>query len=393
MFKLPAYQRKLVEDYIGEKLQNGKLRPSNSPISSNLFFVPKGDSTTELRPCVDYRGLNECTKDDRYPLPPISELIQQLVGGDWYAKLDWRWAYNNLRIKASSEWKFAIKCHLGLFEPLVMPFGPKQAPSHMQCYVTENCKDFIREGWLFNILDDFVIKTVGDIEKHKDHIRRYLQRIYDLGVFIKESKCLFFEKEIPFVGFMVNKYGYWKQPEKVKAIKEWGTPRSVKDVRSFMGYVNFYRPFAKNLSTMAKPLFDLTQKSTKFTWTEKEQTAFQNIKDTLTNDVFLMFPKPNQPYIIHFDSSDLGTGAVLSQYDDQGRLRPIEYYSKKWNSAEFNYSTPDKELFGLVLALKYWYPILFGAEKILVYTDHKSIRTEFSKTQMVKPRHVRWSLV
>jgi hypothetical protein len=116
-----------------------------------------------MRPCVDYRGLNECTKSDNYPLPPLSELVQQLVGGDWYAKLDWRWAYNNIRIKEGSEWKFAIKCHLGSYEPLVMPFGPKQAPGHMQRFVTEHCKDLVEEGWLFNLLDDFVIKTVDTI--------------------------------------------------------------------------------------------------------------------------------------------------------------------------------------------------------------------------------------
>ncbi len=392
VFKLPKRQLELVESWVEEELKNGKIRVSNSSIASNLFFVPKNDSTTELRPCIDYRGLNECTKDDKYPLPPLATLVQQLVGGTWYAKLDWRWAYNNLRIKEGSEWKFAFKCHKGLYEPLVMPFGPKQAPSHMQRYVTEHVKDFIQEGWLFNILDDFVIKTVGSVEDHKTHIRRYLQRIEELGIFIKESKCLFFEKEIPFVGFMINQYGYWKQPSKIAAVKEWGIPTTVKEIRSFLGYVNFYRPFLENLSTIAKPLYDLTRKGTRFKWEKKHQQSFETIKSTLSKDILLMFPKPEQPYILHFDSSDVGTGAVLQQYDQEGLLRPIEYYSKKWNKAEYNYSTPDKELYGLILALKHWYPMLFGASSIMVYTDHKSLR-DFSKTQLLKPRHARWALV
>lgn len=393
LFRLPMTQRKAVEEYVNSERESGKIRVSNSPIAANLFFVPKGDSATELRPCVDYRDLNSSTKDDKYPLPPLSDLIQSLVGGDWYSKLDWRWAYNNLRIVPGSEWKFAFKCHMGQFEPLVMPFGPKQAPSHMQRYVSEMCMDFIKEGWLHNILDDFIIKTVGTIEDHKDHIRRYLERIQELGIFIKESKCLFFQKEIPFVGFMVNRFGYWKQNEKMEAIKQWGVPSNVKEVRAFLGYVNFYRPFASHLSTIAQPLFDLTKKShDKFRWLPIHQEAFTKVKECLLEDIFLLFPDHTKPFIIHFDSSDLGTGSVLQQYDINGVLRPLEFYSKKWNAAEFNYSTPDKELYGLILALKHWYSILFGANELIIYTDHKSLR-DFSKTQLLKPRHARWALV
>ncbi|TPX50536.1 hypothetical protein SeLEV6574_g00850 [Synchytrium endobioticum] len=152
-----------------------------------------------------------------------------------------------------------------------MPFGPKQAPSHMQRFVSESCKDFMEEGWLVNILDDFVIKTVGTIQLHKIHITRYLQRIQELGVYIKLSKCVFFAKEVTFVGFKVNKWGYWRQPEKMEAIRKWGIPRSAKDIRKFLGYVNFYRPFANHLSITAKPLYDLTKKDAKWKWGDMEK--------------------------------------------------------------------------------------------------------------------------
>ncbi|TPX31334.1 hypothetical protein SeLEV6574_g08544, partial [Synchytrium endobioticum] len=135
LFRLPSEQRKLTKEYITEELEAGKIRVSNSPIAANLFFVTKKDSTTELRPTVDYRDLNSCTIDDRYPLPVLKELIHKLSGAKWYSKFDLRWGYNNLRIVSGSEWKFAFKCEEGLFEPLVMPFGPKQAPSHFQRFI------------------------------------------------------------------------------------------------------------------------------------------------------------------------------------------------------------------------------------------------------------------
>ncbi|TPX41559.1 hypothetical protein SeLEV6574_g06028 [Synchytrium endobioticum] len=272
----PGWDFDSIVEYITSEVKSGKLRVSNSPVSSNLFFVPKDDSNTELRPCVDYRDLNTCTRDDQYQLPPIMSLVQDLAGGDWYAKFDWRWAYNNIRIKEGSEWKFAIKYHLGLFEPLAMSFGPKQAPSHMQRSVSESCKDFMEEGWLVNILDNFVIRTVGTIQFHKIHITRYLQRIQELGVCIKLSKCVFFAKEVTFVGFKVNKWGYWKHPEKMETIRKWGVPRSAKDIRKFLGYVSFYRPFASLLSITAKLLYDLTKKNAKWKGEDMEEKSFSD---------------------------------------------------------------------------------------------------------------------
>ncbi|TPX39268.1 hypothetical protein SeLEV6574_g07339, partial [Synchytrium endobioticum] len=193
MFKLPKSQVELVDKYIDEELAEGKIIPSASPVAANLFFVPKADSTTELRPCVDYRDLNSCTVDDRYPMPAVSDLIQKLCGGDYYAKVDLRKAYNSIRVEEGKEWKLA----------------------------------------LVNLLDDFAIKTCGTLQDHIRNIESFLQRMGEIEVFLKDSKCQWFAKEIPFLGFMVNRYGYWKQPEKLEAIREYGTPKSQKDVRIF----------------------------------------------------------------------------------------------------------------------------------------------------------------
>ncbi|TPX38538.1 hypothetical protein SeLEV6574_g07748 [Synchytrium endobioticum] len=367
LFQLPPTQLKLVEQYIRVELSAGRIRPSKSPIAANLFFVPKQDSTTELRPCVDYRDLNAATIDDRYPMASLKNLIQQLAGGDYYAKLDLRKGYNSLRVKEGCEWKLAFKCHLGLFEPLVMPFGPKTAPAWFQRFISDKCQDFIEEGWLVNMLDDFAIKTVGSLDAHKGHIQRLLTRLEDLDLFVKATKCSFFAKEIPFLGFVVNKYGYRKQPGKLEAIRNWGEPKSAR---------------GKNIHGIGELLS-----------TPEAKLAFETVKEMVTTEVVLMFPDLSKVFYLHFDSSDVGTGAVLQQMDKDHILRPLEFFSRKFNTAELNYSTPDKELLGLVLALKHWRPLLYGAEKeIQVYTDHKSLR-DFSRTQLLKPRHARWALI
>ncbi|TPX42162.1 hypothetical protein SeLEV6574_g05725 [Synchytrium endobioticum] len=152
LFKLPKSQVELVDKYIDEELAEGKIIPSASLVAANLFFVPKADSTTELRPCVDYRDLNSCTVDDRYLMPAVSDLIQKLCGGDYYAKVDLRKAYNSIRVEEGKEWKLAFKCHRGTFQPLVMPFGPKIAPAVMQRFVNEKCQDFLKEVFKSEVL-------------------------------------------------------------------------------------------------------------------------------------------------------------------------------------------------------------------------------------------------
>ncbi|TPX50776.1 hypothetical protein SeLEV6574_g00715 [Synchytrium endobioticum] len=129
---------------------------------------------------LDYRGLNSVTVNDRYPTASVRSLIQQLAGGYYYAKLDLRKGYNSIRVKEGSEWKLAFKCHMGLFEPLVMPFGPKTAPAWFQRFISDHCQVFMEEGWLVNMLDDFVIKTVGTLEEHKEHIARLLGKLTEL---------------------------------------------------------------------------------------------------------------------------------------------------------------------------------------------------------------------
>ncbi|TPX45773.1 hypothetical protein SeLEV6574_g03676 [Synchytrium endobioticum] len=191
-FKHAADSVVVMENLIGQ--DGGKLEPSKSPLAANLFFVTKNDSNQELRPCIDYRDLNSCTVDEIYPMPSVQELVQKMVGGNWYAKVDLRKAYNQLRVKEGQEWKLAFKCHLGTFQPKVMPFGPKTAPATMQRFVNDTFRKQLDEGWLINLLDDFYICTTGSVEEHMKHIREILDVMRKKSLFPKQSKCVWFNE-------------------------------------------------------------------------------------------------------------------------------------------------------------------------------------------------------
>ncbi|TPX34776.1 hypothetical protein SeLEV6574_g08257, partial [Synchytrium endobioticum] len=382
LFRLSKSHRELTEAFVREGLADGTLTKSQSPFAANLFFIERDGKN---RPCIDYRDLNACT------MANVKELVQQMAGADWYCKLDLKKAYNQIRVKEGSQPKLAFKCHVGTFQPEVMPFGPKNAPSVMQRYVHDKFGKFIEDGRVVNLLDDFYIRTVGTIPDHQLNIEEIL-RVMEVEILVlADDKSIWFAKEIPMMGFIVNKYGYRKDMSRLGALLDYGTPSTPKHVRSFVGMANFYNAFIPNLSTTAKPLHDLTAKDVRFSWDQQHEKAFEKIKELVKADVFLTFPDFTKPFYISFDASELGIGATLQQMSDKGQLRPLEFYSRKWSTTEWNYSVPDKELYALILSLQHWYHWLVGATEIICYTDHKSLR-DFSKTQLLKPRHARWAL-
>ncbi|TPX48071.1 hypothetical protein SeLEV6574_g02241 [Synchytrium endobioticum] len=159
-----------------------------------------------------------------------------------------------------------------------MPFGPKTAPATMQRFVNDTFRKQLDEGWLINLLDDFYICMTGSVEEHMKHIREILDVMRKKSLFPKQSKCVWFTKEIEMMGFIVNKHGYQKRPERLVPIINYGTPTNPKEVRTFMGMVNFYRPFCNRLSIVAKALYELTGKDAKFVWTAQHQDAFTRVK-------------------------------------------------------------------------------------------------------------------
>ena len=237
-YPLSPNEREAAEKCVEDNLREGKFRPSKSPQAALFFFVGKKDGS--LRPCQDYRYLNKHTVKDAYPLPLISELVDKLKGTSVFTKMDVRSGYNNVRIKDGDQWKAAFITHKGLFEPTVMFFGLCNSPATFQRFMNDSFRDMIAEGWLIVYMDDLLIFS-DDPEVHRLCTLRVLQHMRELSLPLKLEKCHFNLPEVEYLGMVIRKNTIAMDPVKVKGIEEWPTPMKVKDVRSFLGFANFYR--------------------------------------------------------------------------------------------------------------------------------------------------------
>ena len=202
-----------LDEFLEENLRKGYIRPSKSPMASPFFFVGKKDGS--LRPCQDYRYLNEGTVKNAYPLPLVSELVDKLKGAKVFSKLDLRSGYNNVRIKDSDQWKGAFKCSRGLFEPTVMFFGLCNSPATFQSFMNDIFRDMLDEGWLVIYMDDMLIFS-KDLETHRKYIHRVLQRLQGHDLFLKPEKCVFETNEVEFLGLIVRPDTLAMDPTKIQ---------------------------------------------------------------------------------------------------------------------------------------------------------------------------------
>ncbi|GLB34668.1 putative retrotransposable element tf2 155 kda protein type 1-like [Lyophyllum shimeji] len=359
-------------------------------MASPVFFIKKKDGS--LRLVQDYRALNAITVKNRYPLPLISELINNLRGARYFTKLDVRWGYNNVRIKEGDEWKAAFRTNRGLFEPLVMFFGLTNSPATFQTMMNDIFRDLIAQGVVCVYLDDILIYT-KTLEEHRRITRIVLDRLREHRLFLKPEKCEFERTEIEYLGLIISHGTASMDPVKVAGVAEWPVPKNKKEVQSFLGFTNFYRRFIRDFSHHARPLFDLTAKDAAWTWGSGQQDAFDSLKRAITSKPVLIFPDDDRPFRVEADSSDFATGAVLSQQSPEDeKWHPVAFYSKSLNAVERNYEIHDKEMLAIIRALEEWRHFLEGARhKVEIYTDHKNLQY-FLTAKKLNRRQARWSL-
>jgi len=261
-----------------ELLQKGFIQPSSSPWGCPALFVKKKYQT--LRLCVDYRPLNEVTIRNKYPLPRIDLLFDQLAGAKVFSKIDLRSGYHQMKIKPEDVPKTAFTTRYGLYEYLVMSSRLTNAPAHFM-YLMNSV--FMRE------LDKFVVVFIDDIliysktkKEHAEHLRIVLTRLRDHQLYANFSKCEFWQDKVHFLGHVLSAEGVAVDPGMVEDVLNWKPPTTVHGVRSFLGMAGYYRRFIPDFSRVAKPITTSLKNQTKFVWSSECEQAFQTLKKLLT---------------------------------------------------------------------------------------------------------------
>jgi hypothetical protein len=365
----PAYrsnpeETKELQRQVDELMEKGYIRESMSQCAVPVLLVPNKDGTWRM--CVDCRAINNITVKYRHPIPRLDDMLDELHGSCIFSKINLKSGYYQIRMKEGDEWKTPFKTKHGLYEWLVMLFGLTNTPSSFMRLMNHVLHAFIGK-FVVVYFDDILIYSKNLIE-HLDHLRNVLSVLRSEKLYANLKKCAFCMEKIVFLGYVVTAQGIEMDGEKVKAIRDWPTPKSVSEVRSFHGLASFYRHFVKDFSTIAAPLNEVVKKSVGFKWGEEQELAFVLLKDKLCSASILALPDFTKAFEIECDASGMGIGAVLMQ-----DRRPIAYFSEKLSGATLNYSTYNKELYALVKALETWQHYLWPKE-FVIHLDHESLK-------------------
>lgn len=386
MYRLTPKEKAEVERQIKDLLAKGLIEPSSSPWGAPVLFVPKQDGS--LRMCIDYRALNKVTVKNRYPIPRIDDLLEQLQGAKCFSNLDLSSGYWQIRIDDQDIEKTAFRTHVGHYQWRVLSFGLTNCPSTFQQLMNQIFKEYLGK-FVIIYLDDILIFSPTP-EAHLEHLRLVLDKLRTNKLYVKKSKCHFNLSEITFLGHVVGPDGVKVDPRKVQAVQSWPVPQDIHQLRSFLGLANYFRKFIQGYSSLVRPLTDLLRSEANVSkdWSPAAQAAFEGVKWALTHAPVLVLPDFNavhtsKPFEVVADASLHGVGAVLLQGG-----RPIAFESKKFTPAESNYDTSQRELLALIHALKIWRCYLEDVPFILV-TDHHP-NTFFETQQTMSPRMARW---
>ncbi|GJS58204.1 putative reverse transcriptase domain-containing protein [Tanacetum coccineum] len=324
-YRLAPSEMLELSNQLKELQEKGFIRPSHSPWGAPVLFVKKKDGS--MRMCIDYRELNKLTIKNRYPLPRIDDLFDQLQGACCFSKIDLRSGYHQLRVREEDIPKTAFRTRYGHFEFTVMPFGLTNAPAIFMDLMNRVCKPYL-DKFVIVFIDDILIYSKSE-EEHEVHLKTILDLLQKEKLYAKFSKCEFWLQEVQFLGHVVNHDGIHVDPSKVESVKNWKTPESSTEIRSFLGLAGYYRRFIENFSKIAKPLTLLTQKNKTYVWGDKQDEAFQILKEKLCNAPVLALPDGPDDFVVYCDASKQGFGCVLMQ-----RGKVIAYASRQLKPGE-----------------------------------------------------------
>ena len=393
-----------VRQHIKQLLDSGVIRKSQSPWASNIVLVRKRDLS--LRLCVDFRQLNKMTVRDAYALPRIDDILDGLGGNRYYSVLDMKSGYHQVEIEEEHKPMTAFTVGpLGFFEYNRLPFGLCNSPATYQRLMEECLADLISgEDKICQIyLDDLIIVSKS-FDEHMDRLCKVFTKFREAGMKLSAKKCHLFQNKVRYVGFIVSADGVETDPDKINKISQWPQPQNRDEVRTFLGFVGYYRKFVKDFSKIAKPLNELlsgyvckkrSRRRTKtckgepeWIWEQSHQDAFDKLKTLLTTPPILAYPDYSRPFILHTDASGQGLGAVLYQEFD-GKERVIAYASRGLSKSERNYPVHKLEFLALKWSVtKKFHDYLYG-NSFIVYTDNNPMTYVLENAKLDATGH-RW---
>jgi transposase InsO family protein len=389
-YRLPETQKAEIRKQVEELKRGGIITESNSPWNSPLLIVPKKLDTTgekKWRLVIDYRKVNEKTVGDAYPLPDVTEILDQLDQAKYFSCIDMVMGYHQIEVAEQDRAVTAFSTKEGHWEYKRLPFGLKTAPATFQRMMNVVLSG-LTGSRCFLYLDDVIVYARSLVE-HDIKLREVFDRMRANRLKLKPEKCEFLRKEVNYLGHVISENGGLPDRVKNKTIENYPTPRSVKQLRSFLGLMSYYRRFVPNFSRLAAPLHKLLKKDVAYEWSGEHEQAFQTLKGKLVSPPVLKYPDFNRSFILTTDASGEGLGAVLSQGDIRKDLL-VAFASRTLNQAEKNYSTTGKELLAIVWGMRYFRPYLYG-KHFLVVTDHKPL-TWIMNVKDPGSRLLRWRI-
>lgn len=379
--RVPPNQMKEVQEHIQDLLTKKVIKESHSPYAAPIVIVRKKDGTIRL--CVDYRRLNAKTIGDAYPLPRIQESFDALVGSEYFTTLDLASGYHQIAMDPTDQHKTAFVTPMGLYEYTRMPMGLVNAPATFQRLMDQTMSDFIF-SFLLVYLDDLLVYS-KTFEEHLEHLDRLLERIESTGLKLRIDKCQFLRREVTYLGHTISKEGISCEKGKIEIVRDWPTPTTVTDLRSFLGFASYYRRFIKGFSKIAGPLHDVVTTATRENkkkkaditryWDERHQQAFNDLKSNLTSAPVLGYADFSLPFIVETDASNDGLGAILSQ-EQSGTKKVIAFASRRLRPTEKNdknYSSMKLEFLALKWAVTEKFRHYLLGSTFTVLTDNNPL--------------------